>query len=86
MDVMDLTIPVTEARSNLPRVIASAQTQAVFLERRGAIAAVVVSPIQYDRMIDALEEQEDVEAFDAALADTDPAIPWDQVKADLGWS
>jgi antitoxin Phd len=86
MGTMDLTIPVTEARSNLPRVIESAQTRAVFLERRGTVAAVLVSPVQYHRMLDALEEQEDVAAFDTALADAEPTIPWDQVKADLGWS
>lgn len=80
-----MTIPVTQARSNLPRVIEAAQRQAVFLERRGTVEAVVVSPAQYERMLDALEEAEDVAAFDAAIEETDVAIPWDQVKKDLGW-
>jgi len=80
-----MTIPVTQARSNLPRVIEAAQRQAVFLERRGMVEAVVVSPEQYERMLDALEEAEDVAAFDAAIEETDAAIPWDQVRKDLGW-
>lgn len=80
-----MTIPVTQARSNLPRVIEAAQRQAVFLERRGTVEAVVVSPAQYERMLDALEEADDVAAFDAAIEEADAAIPWDQVKKDLGW-
>ncbi|MCU4187276.1 hypothetical protein K6U06_23135 [Acidiferrimicrobium sp. IK] len=30
--------------------------------------------------------REDVAAFDAAMAEEGDSIPWDQVKADLGWS
>jgi antitoxin Phd len=33
----------------------------------------------------ALTRAEDVEAFDASLAEEGPSIPWEQVKADLGW-
>ena len=32
----------------------------------------------------ALEDAEDAEAFDAAMAEEGPNIPWDQAKADLG--
>lgn len=57
----------------------------MFLERRGKVEAVVVSPQQYERMMDALEEAEDVEAFDAALAEDGDNIPWEQVLIELGW-
>ena len=79
-------ISVTDARARLPEVIAAASEQAVFLERRGKLEAVVVSPEQYERMMDALEEVDDIAAFDAALVDEGPNIPWSQVKADFGWS
>ena len=36
--------------------------------------------------MDALEEVEDVAAFDAAMAEEGENIPWDQVKADLVWA
>jgi hypothetical protein len=36
-------------------------------------------------MLDALEEQEDIAAFDAAMSEEGSSIPWEQVKADLGW-
>jgi hypothetical protein len=45
-----------------------------------------VSPEQYDEMLEALEESHDVAAFDAALGEEGDNIPWEQVKADLGWS
>ena len=46
----------------------------------------LVSPERYAQLLDALEESEDVAAFDAALAEEGDNIPWDQVKADLGWT
>lgn len=79
------TISVTDARSRLPELIERAQAEAVFLERRGKLEAVVVSPEQYSRMMAALEDAADVEAFDTAMSDEGENIPWDQVKKDLGW-
>ena len=78
-------ISVTDARARLPELIATARDEAIFLERRGKLEAVMVSPEQYERMIEALEDAEDVDAFDDAVADEGPNIPWAQVKADLGW-
>ena len=79
------TISVTDARSKLPELIDRARTEAVFVERHGKTEAVLVSPEQYERLMDALEEVEDVRAYDEAMVDEGPNIPWDQVKTDLGW-
>ena len=79
------TFTVSHARGRLPEVIEQAQSEAVFLERRGAVRAVVVSPERYAQLIDAFEDAEDVDAFDAAMADEGGNIPWAQVKSDLGW-
>lgn len=79
------TTSIADARKNFSEVIATSEREAVFIERRGQRAAVVVSPEQYERMMNALEDAEDVAAFDEAMADEGPNIPWDQVKADLGW-
>lgn len=62
------------------------QSEPVELEHYGRRAAVMVSPSQYDDMwLEALEESQDVAAFDAALAEAGDNIPWAQVKTDLGW-
>lgn len=79
------TVSVADARNHFSDVIDRSKTEAVFIERRGQRAAVVVSPEQYERMLEALEEAEDVAAFDEAMAEEGPSIPWAQVKADLGW-
>ncbi len=78
-------LSVANARKQFSEVIDRSQTEAVFIERRGHRAAVVISPEQYERMLDALEEAEDVAAFDEAMEEEGPNIPWSQVKADLGW-
>ncbi|MBA2552810.1 MAG: type II toxin-antitoxin system Phd/YefM family antitoxin [Geodermatophilaceae bacterium] len=79
------TMNISAARDNLPDAVALAQTEAVVLERYGRPAAVLVSPERYETLMAALEDSEDVAAFDAAMAEEGPNIPWEQAKADLGW-
>ena len=76
---------ISAARDNLPEVVELARTEAVFLERYGRRAVVLVSPERYERLMEALEDAEDVAAFDAAMNEEGPNIPWEQAKADLGW-
>jgi hypothetical protein len=39
----------------------------------------------YEKMLEDSEELEDIAAFDSALEDSAPGIPWEQVKKDLGF-
>lgn len=80
------TMNISAARENLPAAVKLSRTEAVFLERYGHPAAVLVSPERYDELMTALEDAEDVAAFDAAMDEEGPNIPWEQVKADLGWA
>ena len=77
---------MSAARDRLPEAVELARSEAVILERYGHPAAVLVSPERYDELMSALEEVGDVAAFDAAMAEEGPNIPWEQVKADLGWT
>jgi prevent-host-death family protein len=79
-------ISVSKARERLSEVVEMSQSEPVELEHYGRRAAVLVSPKQYDEMLEALEESQDVAAYDVALAEVGENIPWEQVKADLGWS
>jgi prevent-host-death family protein len=79
-------ISVSKAREKLSEVVEMSRAEPVELEHYGRRAAVLVSPEQYDEMLEALEESQDVAAFDAALVEDGDNIPWEQVKADLGWS
>ena len=76
---------ISAARDKLPDAVELARTEAVFLERYGHPAAVLLSPERYEQLLAAWEDAEDVAAFDAAMDEEGPNIPWEQVKADLGW-
>ncbi|MGH3600651.1 MAG: type II toxin-antitoxin system Phd/YefM family antitoxin [Pseudonocardiaceae bacterium] len=76
---------ISDARDQLSGAMKTARTEAVFVQRRGQLAGVLVSPERYEQLMTALEDAEDVAAFDAAIAEEGPNIPWAQVKADLGW-
>ena len=79
-------ISSSEARQALPEVIALAQHEAVTIERHNRAVAVVLSPERHAELLEAWEEAQDVAAFDEAIAEAGDDIPWDQVKADLGWT
>ena len=76
---------ISEAREKLSDAVKAANP-AGLLERYGRPAAVLVSPERYEELMDAIEDAEDVAAFDAAMAEDGANIPWEQVKADLGWT
>lgn len=76
---------ISDARDHLPAAMETARTEAVFVQRRGRPAGVLVSPERYEQLMTALEDVEDVAAYDEALAEEGPNIPWEQVKKDLGW-
>ncbi len=80
-----VSVTASEARKRFAHIIKTAQQEAVIVERRGEAQAVVVSPAEYARLMSAAEEVDDMAAFDAAMSEEGPSIPWEQVKADLGW-
>jgi antitoxin Phd len=80
-----VTMSVSAAREQLAEAVERAGREAVVIERYGRAAAVMISPACYEELMDALEEVEDIAAFDEAMAEEGRNIPWEQVKADLGW-
>jgi prevent-host-death family protein len=80
-------IPVTEARDQFRKIIEGVSSGPVFLTKRGKRLAVVVSTAEYERLVSASEDAEDLAAADGVMAEIiagSPTIPWAQVKADLG--
>src|ERR1019366_5405942 len=80
-NIFMVKISVSKARERLSEVVEMSQSEPVELELYGKRAAVMVSPDQYDEMLEALEESHDVAAFDAALAEGGDNIPREQVKS-----
>jgi prevent-host-death family protein len=77
-------LSVTDARAELPAAIKKSQKSPVHILRHGEPVAVLISPTLYQEMLEAMEELEDIEAFDQALLSNEKLIPWDSVKKELG--
>ena len=82
-------LTVSDARARLADVVDSARVQhaPVYLTRRGRRVAAVIGAEDLDRLIEAAEDLADIEAARSARAELDDgahAIPWDEVKAELG--
>jgi len=80
---------VSDARARLAEVVDAARVghDPVYLTRRGQRVAAVIDADDLDRLIAAAEDLADLEAARvgrAEIADGESAIPWEQVKADLG--
>jgi prevent-host-death family protein len=85
-----IEMTVSEARARLADVVDEARVghEPVYLTRRGRRVAAVVDAAYLDRLIELAEDCADARAARAArdeMAETgEPAVPWEQVKADLG--
>ncbi len=82
-------VTVSDARARLSDVVDAARVQhePVYLTRRGQRIAAVIDADDLDRLIAAAEDLADIEGARTAreeMAAGDAAIPWEQVKADLG--
>jgi len=75
------TMSVADARKHLAEAIERSGEGLVFIERRGQRAGALISPDEYEQMLDALKEQEDVEAFDVAIAEEGRNLSWAQAEA-----
>lgn len=84
---MATEMPVTEAREKFSELVETSAVEPVFLTKRGRREAVVISTSEYERLLQAQEDAEDLAAADEAMAEImagAPTIPWAEVKADLG--
>ena len=84
---MTIEMPVTEARSRLSQVVDMAFREPVHLTRHGQQAVVIISAAEYERMMEAMEDLEDIRAADEAMAEIRagaPTFTLDEVMAELG--
>ncbi|MDR0365362.1 MAG: type II toxin-antitoxin system Phd/YefM family antitoxin [Bifidobacteriaceae bacterium] len=75
-----------QVRQNFAETLRRSHDDPVAIERRGKLVAVLVGADQFEQMRQAMEDLEDIAAFDAAMAEEGPNLPWQQAKADLGWA
>ena len=67
---------LSDANCDLSMLVNEAAKEAILITRHGEKAAIVVSPSLYQEMIYAMEELEDVAAYDAAKARKEESELW----------
>ena len=77
-------ISISDAREGLSAAVNDSQKKPVRILKHGKPVAVLINPSMFERFIESMEELEDIAAFDAAISDRSPLVPWSQVKKDLG--
>ncbi len=79
-------VDVSTVRTKLAEMLDATRGEDVLIERYGKPAGVLISPERHEELLSALEELDDLRAFDEAMREEGENIPWEQVKADLGWT
>jgi len=78
------TFPLSDARRDLPTLVDRAEKEPILITRHGMEAAVLISPSRYEEMLEAMEELEDIAAYDAAKARGENSVPWSEARKALG--
>jgi prevent-host-death family protein len=78
------TLPLTDARRDLPSLIDKVEKEPILITRHGEEAAVLISPSFYEKALDAMEELEDIAAYDSAKARKESSVVWAEARKDLG--
>ena len=66
---MAIEMPVTEARERFSELVETSAHEPVFLTKRGHRQAVVISTAEYERLLEASEDSEDLASSDAMMAE-----------------
>jgi len=75
---------LSDARRDLPTLVDKSAKEPILITRHGEDAAVMISPSLYEEMIEAIEELEDIAAYDAAKARKEDSVLWQDARKDLG--
>ncbi len=78
------SMSISDARAEFSKAVTRAKKKPVTISRHGKPIAVLINPSLYEKFVESMEELEDIADFDEATSDSDPSIPWEQVKKELG--
>lgn len=78
------SFPLSDARRDLPTLVAKSAGEPILITRHGEEAAILISPSLYEEMLGAIEELEDIAAYDAAKARREDSVLWQVARKDLG--
>ena len=79
------TVKITEARASLGDLFNQVlyRHDRIVIDRRGKDKVALV-PIEDLERLEAMEDREDISAADAAMAESDERIPYDEIRRELG--
>ena len=75
---------LSDANHDLSMLVDKAAEEPILITRQGEEAAVVISPSLYQEMTEALENHEDIAAYDSAKARKEDSVLWQDARKDLG--
>ena len=75
--------PVAGAKVEVAHLDKAAK-EPILITRHGEEAAVLISPSLFEEMIEAMEEREDIAAYDTAKARKEDSVLWQDARKDLG--
>jgi prevent-host-death family protein len=78
------SFPLSDARKDLPTLVDRTEKEPILITRHGEEAAVLISPSLYETMLEAMEELEDIAAYDGAKARKEDSQAWVDVRKELG--
>jgi hypothetical protein len=79
------TMTVSDFRQNLVSAVETSMVEAVMVQRHGKTIGVFLRPEVYEELLAAWDDLVDLRALREARAEGGSSIPWEQVKAELGW-
>jgi len=71
---------LSDANQDLSSLIDRAAEEPILITRQGKEAAVVISPSLYQEMTEAMEDLEDIAAYDAAKARKEDSVLWQDTR------
>jgi prevent-host-death family protein len=77
----------SDARANFNQVLEIAKTEAVEIHKHGKPAVVILDAMQYEKLLDYIEDLEDANTMLRYELDPDsfgPSIPLEEVERELG--
>ena len=75
---------LSDARRDLTALVDKSAKEPILITRHGEEAAVMISPSLYQEMTEALENHEDIAAYDSAKARKEDSVLWQDARKDLG--
>lgn len=78
-------VQLTEARTRFSEFVRLAQEQVIWVLRHGRPAVVLVSPKQYEALLNEIEDLRDrLSIYESEEAPSDLRVPWEKAEIELG--